>query len=264
MNSLRFTSLISTIADPLCVALATYLSARLPFAVTFVDGDSYGEREPLVDQQVVDLVWLCGLLYLRKRVAGHALTASVAPTMCHEMPAGKPVYYGDIIVRADSPYQDFAALAGRTWAYNEETSFSGYQMVRAHLAKQGILTPFFGAMVQSGAHLNAIADVREGRADCASIDSTVLQMVQHRAADQLTNVRTLARLGPYPMPLLAFTARCAPPMRSMITQQLLLIHADPAGQQLLNAWAIERFCAVTTETYAPITDADRMAQQLHW
>ncbi|MCB0189822.1 MAG: PhnD/SsuA/transferrin family substrate-binding protein, partial [Caldilineaceae bacterium] len=126
---LRFTSLVSTMADPFCAALADYLADRLHRAVEFVMAGANGSRETLLDTQAVDLVWLCGLLYLNKSAAGQPLTPAVALAMVGETPADRPVYYGDVIVNAISPYQSFADLRRTRWAYNEEASFSGYQVV---------------------------------------------------------------------------------------------------------------------------------------
>ena len=160
MNTLRFTSLVSSIADPFCTELARYLSARLAQPIEFIPSESYGDREGLLNAQNVDLVWLCGLLYRHKLAAGQRLVPAVAPCMIDEDPPDQPWYYADIIVHAQSGYQSWAALRGATWAYNEEASFSGYQVVRAHLAQQQEFTSFFGERIRSGAHLQSIDLVR--------------------------------------------------------------------------------------------------------
>ena len=50
----------------------------------------------------------------------------------------QPVYFSDVIVRADSPYHTLEDLAGETWAYNEESSHSGYNLVYASLLERGL------------------------------------------------------------------------------------------------------------------------------
>lgn len=258
----RFTSLVSTIADPFCSALAAYLSARLAYPVEFIDAVG-GSREELLDTQAVDLAWLCGLLFLYKTDAGQQLTPVVAPCMIDEVPSGQPVYYADIIVRAQSHYQTFADLRGATWAYNEEASFSGYQMVRAHLAQLQKKAPYFGHKIRSGAHLQSLELVRNGKADCAAIDSTIMQMGTVHAPASIADIRTIARLGPYPMPPLAFTEPCTPERRQPLIGLLSAMHLEQEGNRLLAAWQIAHFAEVNAETYAPLQIARNLAGQLN-
>jgi len=264
VSTLRFTSLVSAIADPFCTALAHHLSARLAQPAEFVPGKTYGDREGLLDTQQVDLVWLCGLLYLHKLAAGQRLVPAVAPCMIGEEPPNQPWYYADIIVHAQSSYRTWAALRGATWAYNEEASFSGYQVVRAHLAQQQEFTPFFGKCIRSGAHLQSIDLVRRGVADCAAIDSTVLQMLRSIDPLLLREIRTIVRLGPYPMPLWVFTERCDPAMQQPSCNLLTQMHEEPAGRNLLAAWQIARFATVAAAEYEPLRIADEQAQLLTW
>ncbi len=263
-NTLRLTSLVSTIADPFCVALADYLANHLQWSVEFTTAGETGSREALLDAQVVDLIWLCGLLYLHKTEAGQRLTPAVAPCMVGETPADQPVYYADIIVNAGSAYHSFADLRGAVWAYNEEASFSGYQVVRAHLAQQKEFWPYFGRTVKSGAHLQSIALVQRGGVDCAAIDSTVLQMARGRDRPMADGVRTVARLGPYPMPLWAFTEQSDPAVREPIVAALRHMHQDDAGRHLLTQWQIAQLMAVNPPAYEPLRITHALAQQLAW
>ena len=89
---------------------------------------------------------------------------------------GRPIYFSDVIVRKQSPFQTFADLRGAAWAYNEpRTLHSGYNVVRAYLAELGERDGYFGGVVESGAHQPSIEMIVDGRADCSAIDSTVLE-----------------------------------------------------------------------------------------
>jgi ABC-type nitrate/sulfonate/bicarbonate transport system substrate-binding protein len=58
------------------------------------------------------------------------LTLLAAPLPAGARYGGKPIYFSDVVVRRDSPYQTFADLRGVTWGYNEPGSQSGYNVVR--------------------------------------------------------------------------------------------------------------------------------------
>src|SRR5437763_17012870 len=93
--------------------------------------------------------------------------------------AGRPVYFADVVVRADSNVQRFDDLRRRGWAYNDRNSKSGWFSM---LERAGGDTRFFSALVHAGSHLQSLAAVRDGRVDAAAIDSgAVSHPAGHRA-----------------------------------------------------------------------------------
>jgi len=75
---------------------------------------------------------------------------------------GWPVYWAQYIVRRDSDIYTFADLEGRTWAYGDVTSTSGYIVPAVELANAGI-TP--GDTVETGGHGQTVLAVYNGEAD---------------------------------------------------------------------------------------------------
>jgi ABC-type phosphate/phosphonate transport system substrate-binding protein len=100
--------------------------------------------------------------------------------------------------------------------------------------------------------------------DCAAIDSTVLQMARGRDRPMADGIRTVARLGPYPMPLWAFTERGDPAARPPIVAALCEMHQDDTGRHLLAQWQIAQLMAVNPQAYEPLRLARALAQQLAW
>jgi len=54
-----------------------------------------------------------------------------APVLHDERYQGQPVYFSDLVLRADARYQAFTDLRGATLAYDEPHSYSGYLVLRA-------------------------------------------------------------------------------------------------------------------------------------
>src|SRR5205823_758131 len=90
---------------------------------------------------------------------------------------GKPVYFSDVVVRRDSPFQSFEDLRGRSWAYNEPHSQSGYGIVRDHLVQTGRITGYFERVVEAGYHERALRMVCAGEIEASAIDSHVLALL---------------------------------------------------------------------------------------
>lgn len=75
---------------------------------------------------------------------------------------GWPVYWSAFIVRRDADIFTFGDLAGKTWAYPDASSTSGYIFPFAILADAGIEA---GGVVESGGHNQTVQAVYSGEAD---------------------------------------------------------------------------------------------------
>src|SRR5262249_31740202 len=115
---LRFSSCQAPIAEPFCKALAAFIGDKLSISSEFVADIPWQERERLLDRGDIQVCWICGLSYVRK----NNVDLLVAPVMSQPRYSGKPVYYSDVIVRADSAFRSFDDLRGTRWAYNEPGS----------------------------------------------------------------------------------------------------------------------------------------------
>ena len=75
---------------------------------------------------------------------------------------GWPVYWAAYIVRRDSDIHTFNDLAGRSWAYPDAGSTSGYIFPSVELSNAGIEP---GELVESGGHNQTVLAVYNGEAD---------------------------------------------------------------------------------------------------
>lgn len=157
---------------------------------------AFGERQVLAG-------WLCGLLHVELQSrAEWPYLAVAAPPSTRPDTLGLPVYFGDIVVAGQSDRVAFEDLAGATFAYNEEGSLSGYRMMIDHLRSIGSDLSFFGGAMKSGSHLASLELVAHGSADCAIIDSTLID----DRVDGTDAIRVVASVGPYPAPPLVALA----------------------------------------------------------
>jgi len=75
---------------------------------------------------------------------------------------GWPVYWAQYIVRRDSNIYTFADLAGKTWAYGDPSSTSGFIVPSVELMAAGIAP---GDTVETGGHGQTVLAVYNGEAD---------------------------------------------------------------------------------------------------
>jgi ABC-type phosphate/phosphonate transport system substrate-binding protein len=193
--SLGITSLLSPVSDHRVRDLIGALRS-VGYDVEFID-DPWQDRIKAMRDGSAVAGWVCGLLHVElATIGGWPHRAVAAPTSTRDNSPGHPVYFGDVVVSADSVVRDFTQLRGSRFAYNEASSLSGYRMMLDLLALHDSDLSFFAETVPSGSHLASLRLVANGNADCAVIDSTLID----DCVEGTDTVRTVVSVGPYPAP----------------------------------------------------------------
>ncbi|MFO7538180.1 MAG: PhnD/SsuA/transferrin family substrate-binding protein, partial [Chloroflexota bacterium] len=234
---------------------AVYLGQQLSINTTFIQDIPWQERAELLDQGKIDAAWLCGLYYVRQVVqpdCPYELLA--APVMADERYGDRPIYFSDVIVRRDSPYRTFADLQGCRWAYNEPNSHSGYTITCYYLATLHAPQPYFGRAVEAGSHQRAMQLVRNGEADAAAIDSTVLAIEREQDERITAELQVIASTPPSPIPPLVISKSVPASLREEIKQMLAHMHREENGCALLQKTNLKRWAIVSDSDYDPIRE----------
>ena len=81
---------------------------------------------------------------------------------------GTKGYFSVLWVRADSPYQKFEDLKGKNLGLVDPNSMSGNNVPRFSMSKMGVKPEdYFGNVVYTGSHENAIIALQQGQVDAA-------------------------------------------------------------------------------------------------
>ena len=264
MQLIKITSCQAPNADFVCQAITEYLAEKVDIATTFINDIPWEEREQLLDQGEIQAGWICGLPYVRKVDQPEAhLELLAAPVMQHPRYQNRPIYFSDVIVHRDSPFQSFADLRGASWAYNEPHSQSGYNITRYHLATLGETSNYFGRVIEAGAHQVALQMVLKRQVDASAIDSTVLEMELQREPELSRQLRIIEVLGPSPIPPWVISKKVPQPLRQALREALVGMAQDPAGQAILTAGQMARFGQVEDRDYDPIREMARLASGIN-
>ena len=187
------TSLMAPSTDHLVRGLVGHLD-RNGFDSLWLGG-SWKERLGAVSDGRVDVAWICGLLHVRRDTSRLPFRAVAAPVSSRPGWSGAPVYFGDLVTGPSTTAATLADLQGSTFAFNEAASLSGHGMMTDRLAALGTDLNFFADTVRTGSHAASIRSVAEGGADCALIDSI---LVDHVGLPH--GLTVIESLGPYPAP----------------------------------------------------------------
>ena len=227
-----------------------YLGERMGITAVFPITIPWQERERLFDTGEIQVGWICGLPYVWKADSGQPPVALLAaPVMAAPRYQNKPIYFSDVIVRADSPFTCFADLRGARWVYNEPHSHSGYNLVAYHLATLGEDWSYFNEVRASGAHQLSLEMIQNGRCDASAIDSTVLEIEFAKDPSLKSQLRTIETLGPSPIPPWVIRNDVPDTLKQQIRRTLLTMHHSPAGRTILSNHGMTQFVPITDSDY---------------
>lgn len=120
--------------------------------------------------------FMCGWPFVR----GVADVVPVAaPVLADARAAGRPVYWTDLVVRADSAARGIEDLQGQRVAYTVRDSQSGFNALRHHLRSSPGAKPLFGAEVGPVfTPRRTIETVVDRRAEATPVDSIAHALLQ--------------------------------------------------------------------------------------
>jgi phosphonate transport system substrate-binding protein len=215
-----------------------------------VSGPEKGVEDPF-SRGEADVGFMCApsFLWLRELRPPPVELLGVAPVFADARASGRPVYFCDVVVRRDAPIRSFAELRGRSWAYNDRCSLSGYYSLLNKLAEMGAGESFFGRVFCSGSHLNSLEAVISGEADAAAIDSNVLSMRLGEVPGLRDSLRVIESWRSYPIQPIVVRSALSEELKVQLQDSLLRV--DPRARRLFSEFDLEGFVAVANEDYSP-------------
>ena len=217
---------------------------------TRVSGPERGTADPF-SRGEADVGFVCSpsYLWLRERAPSPVELLGLAPVFGSGRNGDRPVYFCDVISARGNDISGFADLRGRSWAYNDACSLSGYYGLLRRLDEMGEDPRFFGEVLHSGSHLDSIRMVADREADAATIDSNVLWIRLKESPELADLVRVIDSWGPFPVQPVVVRSGLDPALKEALRDAFLDldVHAVPA----LAEFGFRRFAPVTDEDYAP-------------
>ena len=224
--------------------LLDYISDQLDRPVGLVHRPTYEETNALIEQNAVDIAFVCTSAYIDGYEAfGMELLA--APQV-----NGTSSYQSVLIVPASSPAQSMADLEGRVFAFTDPNSFSG-RIYPTYLVQGLGRNPeeFFGRTFFTYSHDDAIRAIASGIADGAAVDSLVYDFAVQRDQELASKVRLIHRSQAFGIPPVVINPGARPQLKATLQELLLEMSVDPEGQAALAALGVEMFVLPDDATY---------------
>jgi len=230
-------------------ALFARISERAGVEVTPLDYPPPLPIDALWARDDMGLVLMCGWPFSRAHPQPVPLAA---PVLSDPHAKGQPVYWSDMIVRADAPFQTVQDCFGHRLAWTIKSSHSGYNAPRRlflDYLERG--APLFRETIGDViSPMGAIEAVVTGRADLAPLDGYFHLLVKRFDPDLAAQIRVVARTPSAPVPLLVASVQLTQDKIDALRGALIAAHDCKETAQAMQALAIERFVRVVPEEYA--------------
>jgi ABC-type phosphate/phosphonate transport system substrate-binding protein len=229
--------------------------ARAGLEWDVLDYDAPAPLATLWSREDLGCVLMCGLPFTQ-RSARPALVA--CPVPAGPRYAGRPVYFTDFAVRADSPFRSLEDTFGGVVGFTLADSYSGCVALRAHLL------PFREARGAAlyreacGGFVNArqiIEALDAGRIDIGPLDSYYFDLLRANDPDCAVKVRVIGSTVAAPIPAFVATAALVQRDFERLRDAMLEAGAAPELAAQRDVLQLARFAAPSGLDYEVIGSA---------
>ena len=230
--------------------LVDYLSDHTEEHWELSVSDSYQEAVDRVCAGHVALAYLGPFAYLR----AHA-RCGVEPLLRLRM-RGQDVFYSDVLVRSDDPFERLEDLAGYRIGFGDVLSASSHLVPRAMLEAAGLEPGRDVACRYYGQHEEAARAVLLGEVEACGVRDVIGEVFLRRG------LRRLARSSPIPTHPWVLPPHTAPARRERLGDVLLAFPGDAAPQRGEEQWDLELAGGFTSARDADYDVVRRLADRV--
>src|SRR5439155_12964042 len=177
----------------------------------------------------------------------------------------RPIYWTDIVVRADSHIASVADLAGSRFAFTIEDSQSGYQAPRRFFAERAQATGgrLFGAVVGPLVTPRRVVEaVVGGDADAGPLDAWWHSLLRRHEPDVAARLRTVAVTPPAPIPLVVGAGGMPESHKRRLTAAFERMADVAELSDVRDALSLKRFVHADPADYGSLLASARPADAL--
>jgi ABC-type phosphate/phosphonate transport system substrate-binding protein len=240
--------------------LLEWISGRAGVPLEVLDQADPLPLDELWAREDLGCVFMCGYPWALRADRPDLLAAPVPSPPRY---GGRPVYFTDFIVRADSSYRTLEDTFGGTIAYSAVHSHSGYNAARFHLlpyrtaARPTLYRAVLGPLHRQVPVVDAVI---EGRADVGPIDGYALDLLRRHGVERAQRVRVVATTVAAPSAPLVASPLVDAAERERLTAALLDVHAAPEMASTLDELLLARFVRAEPGDFEVFLERQRAAE----
>jgi phosphonate transport system substrate-binding protein len=240
---------ISTMISPietfnLYKDLIDYISSKLGVPIEFKQRKTYSEVNELLKENKLDFAFICTGAYLKARNK-MPIEILVVPVV-----EGKPYYKAYVIVNEESNINSIDELQGKSFAFTDPLSNTGYDYI-INILKERKSNPekFFSKTIFTYAHDYSIQAVKRKIVDGATVDGLVYEYLKHFQPKKVEGIKIINKSRDFGIPPFVVQKGMKLELKKRLKNIMLNLHNDPKGKELLNKIMIDKFIEGNDELY---------------
>jgi len=240
---------ISTMISPvetfnLYKDLIDYISVKLGVPIEFKQRKTYAEVNELLNQNKLDFAFICTGAYLEARNK-MPIEILVVPVV-----EGKPYYQAYVIVNDESNINSIDELQGKSFAFTDPLSNTGYDYI-INILKDRRTNPekFFSKTIFTYAHDYSIQAVKRKIVDGATVDGLVYEYLKHFQPEKVEGIKIINKSRDFGIPPFVVQKNLDPKLKLELKNIMLTMHQDSEGKKLLNKIMIDKFIEADDSLY---------------
>lgn len=229
--------------------LIRYIGEKAKLPYEFKQRKTYGEVNEMLGRGDLDFAFICTGAYteLRKKYPVEIIALPVVN--------GKSTYNAYIITHKESGIEKFTQLKGKSFAFTDPYSNTGYNYTIKMLKENGLYKEgFFSKTVFTYAHDYSIQAVARKIVDGASVDGLVFEFLRKKYPEKVKNISIIHISKEFAIPPFVVNAKLDKQIKKQIKNTLLSMHESKEGQVILEKIGIDKFIEGRDELYDSVRE----------
>jgi phosphonate transport system substrate-binding protein len=233
--------------------LFDYIGSKLQVKVEFRQRMSYQEVNQLLEQNLVDIAFICTGAYVDGQGGFDLLVAPVKNNNTY--------YQAYIITNVESGINSFDELRKRSFAFTDPISNTGSFYPKSLLSRLGESPEhFFSSVINTGSHDLSIQMVSRNLLDGASVNGLVFEYYREHQPELVQNIRVIQKSESFGMPHVVSALLLDSELREKVAMLLLELNEDEEKKKTLAKLSIDGFVLVDDSIY----NSARVLNQSIW
>lgn len=227
--------------------IVEYISDTLDSPAILIQRKSYREIRNLMINNGADIALLSTGAYI-----SFEADKNIEP-IATQVRMGVPYYYGYIVVNKQSKVTKFADLKGKSIAFSDPTSYSGYIFINNKLAKlKDTPDHFFNRYIFTYNHDRSLNAVINRVVDAASVDSLAFERAKLQNPELVKDLDIIEKSKPMGTSPVVINRNLPDKTKTKIKECFLTMHEQAKLKSALDGLFIDKFVPFDQSLYKNI------------
>lgn len=227
--------------------LIEYISDKLGLPIEFSQKKTYSEVNNLLKTGKIDIAFICSGAYIAAE-GKIQLDNIVIPVINNSY-----YYYSYIITHKDYNINSFADLKGKSFAFTDPLSNTGYVYAHYRVKEMGYShLNYFSNTIFTNAHDHSIQAVARKIVHGACVHSTIFNYIKIKYPERVKNLKIIEVSEPFGMPPIVVKVSLNTKIKERIKTILVNMNNNKKGMRILKNLLIDRYVDSDSTDYSSV------------